>query len=134
MAKCSNCNGIGLVPSLVLGKFSGKPIPNCFTRCECNPEETEHYHRITPADFDYSMDWSQWRWVCQTYGKGDPGPDESVKEPVAEFRFEPDWLATPPVYQQDIDQLKGNLVSLRDVLKQHVNETRPKKKVDKKWQ
>ena len=36
--------------------------------------------------------------------------------------------------QQDIDQLKGNLISLRDALKQHVNETKPaNKKIVKKW-
>lgn len=77
---CSICNGTGLVSSPALGKFSGKPIPNCFTRCECNPEESESYHRIIPADFDFPISWDFHRWACQTYGNGDPGPDRSQEE------------------------------------------------------
>ncbi len=86
MGKCLICNGTGLAPSPVLGKFSGNPIPNCFTRCECNPEESEHYQRITPADFDFPMSWDFHRWVCQTYGKGDPGPDRPREEQQPEPR------------------------------------------------
>ena len=124
-SKCAICNGTGLVPSPVLGKFSGKLIPNAFTRCECNPEEMEHYHRITPDDFDYPMDWSQWRWVCQTYGKGDPGPDRPREEQQPE---RPQILKTTDHHH---DQLEGSLVSLRDILKQHVLESTKKRKTGK---
>lgn len=53
---CKKCNHTGLVHSKALGKFSGKPIPNSYALCECNPEEEiEHYRDIRPEDFDFPM-------------------------------------------------------------------------------
>ncbi len=122
---CERCNHTGLIPSLVLGKFSGKPIPNCFTKCECNQDEPDHYREITPVDFDFTVSWDFHRFICEQYGKGDPGPDEVPK--TSEDRS---IVPTPEKMpnQQRLDRLEGNLISLRDILKQHANEQKGKKR------
>lgn len=79
MDNCSICGGTGLVPSKALGKFSGKPIPNCFTKCECQKDEPEHYHPFRPEDFDFPMSYSFYRSLCQQHGWQDPGPDRPLE-------------------------------------------------------
>lgn len=72
--KCLKCGGRGLVPSTVLGKFSGKPIPNCFTKCECRKEEEhEYYPRFKPSDFDFPMSHG-WRSYIEEECTGKPLP------------------------------------------------------------
>ncbi len=117
MARCLICNGTGLVPSLVLGKFSGKPIPNAYTRCECNPEETEHYHKTTPDDFDFPISYDYYRWVCQTYGEGDPGPDR----PQEEQQPEPPRTVDQIIYHHITETHKPNE---RELATKRVRESR----------
>jgi len=80
MPKCSKCNGTGLVPSKVLGVFSGKLIPDCFTACECKQEEHEYLRQVKPSDFDFPMSYSYYRSLCQLHGWSDPG-DDRMPEP-----------------------------------------------------
>ena len=79
---CLKCGGSGLIPSKVLGKFSGKPIPNCWTHCECYEEEPEHCHELTPDDYDFPMSYS-FRSYIEERTTGKPLPAiESQQAPV----------------------------------------------------
>lgn len=85
--------------------------------------QDKHWHELTPASFDFPMSWTFHRFVSERYGKGDPGPLEPrpLVERVIELR--------PTVSDdQRIIQLQGNLTSLRDTLKEHVNQGKPKAK------
>jgi len=130
MTLCPKCGGSGLIPSPILGRFSGKPIPNCFTNCpECEREEAARYHRVTPDDFDFPVSWDFHRFIQDRYGRGDPGPERAPS-------FEREGQASTPerapsTSQYRLDQLQGNLISLRDMLKQHVNEAKPRREKSK---
>jgi len=79
---CSICNGKGLVPSKVLGKFSGKPIPNAWQDCLCREEEHEHYRRPRPSDWDFPMSDTFRGFSYEYCGLPDPGyiPPEPLKQ------------------------------------------------------
>ena len=115
-AKCPICNDTGLVPSKALGVFSGKPIPNCFSRCECNPEEEERYHPVKPSDYDYPVSYSYWRSLCKYHGWPDPG---SVEAPEPEKEIKPVFRPRP--IDKEIDQLKGGFIHLQTALNQHID-------------
>ncbi len=78
---CEKCNHTGLVPSKALGKFSGKPIPNCFSDCECKQQEDREYlYQYTPEMFDFPMSYDFYRSLCQQHSWPDPGPDRPQKQ------------------------------------------------------
>ncbi len=120
---CDICQGKGLIP---FKNKQGEVVPNAWQDCECKQPEQEHYHQVTPADFDFPISWDYYRSLCQYHGWPVPPPEPP---------FERDQQAStlgehqPPALprQADIDQLKGNLISLRDALKQHVLQTKPKR-------
>ncbi len=81
---------------------------------------------------DFPCSWTYYRAHCIEQHLFDPGDDRPDR------LIEPDRQVSPPRLgpdnnRQDIDQLKGNLVSLRDILKQHVTEAKSKKKIVKVW-
>lgn len=91
---CGKCNHTGLIPSRVLGKFSGKPIPNCLEDCECKDSIPEHYPPLSPSDFDFPMSYDFHRSLCNHHGWQDPGscelPEErSRKEAYAQLDEQP---------------------------------------------
>lgn len=121
---CPKCGGSGLGPSEVLGKFSGKPIPNCWTRCECNPEEQERYFPLRPDDIDYPVSYSYYRSMCQRYGWTDPGPDalhpqasDALHEPVEATIPESVWHRHQWQYLQQlraqVNYLNSKVTELR---------------------
>ena len=81
---CTICGGTGLVPSKVLGKFSGELIENCYTNCECRKEEPEYYREVRPEDFDFPMSYDCYRSLCHQHGWPDPGDDRPPEPPELE--------------------------------------------------
>ena len=72
-SKCSECGGTGLVPSKALGKFSGKPIPDCYSDCECKEERHDYYQPLRPEDFDFPMSDTFRAYSYEYCGQPDPG-------------------------------------------------------------
>ncbi len=116
--QCPRCK-----ETLIPFERNGKVVPNAWLPCKCFEEEPEHYHEITPNDFDFPVSWDMHRWICATYGKGDPGPDVA---PIAPTREVVRIIENTPSNRR-LDQLEGNLMSLRDILKEHVNQNIKKK-------
>jgi len=106
--KCSICNDTGLVPSKVLGVFSKKPIPNCWENCECR-DETEHYQRLRPSDFDFPMSETFRAFTYQYCNQPDPGlisePPETTPQ-VIEHRHSDMSHKDYDLLQQTANELK----------------------------
>lgn len=119
---CKICQGKQLIPFV---NKQGKIVSNAWQYCVCKQDEPEHFRETTPTDFDFPVSWDRHRWVEATYGKGDPGSD---MPPITSDnqKSSPLPMQTLPVLR--LSQVEGNLVSLRDILKQHVNEAKGKKK------
>ena len=123
----NKCDGSGLVPSKVLGKFSGKPIPNCFSDCECKGEEIEHYHPISPDDFDFPISYSFYRSLCQYHGWPDPGSDtlpERSEEPPTKQGIQP----APRELRDSLHKTQVYLNDLTNRLNKHIDASKQKGK------
>ena len=109
--RCPICNDKGLVPSKVLGKFSGKTIPNCYSRCKCNPE-IERYHRVRLSDFDFPMS-DAFRGFSYEYC-GMPDPAEVPETIKSEEQPEPVSIQEPwdKRQQYQVDQLRSQVLHL----------------------
>jgi len=121
--KCAICNGTGLVPSKVLGKFSGKPIPNCFSNCACREDEQEHYQQASPEDFDFPMSDTFRGFSYEYCGLPDPGytPKEEPVEPQSK---QEQWTQDQ---WESVQQIRAHNLFLQ----KKVNELLEKKRVDK---
>lgn len=117
---CPKCGGSGLLPF----EKNGRVIPNAWLDClECKRIESEHYRESTPDDFDFPCSDSFREFFSERV-------DNPRHEEAATFEREeqaPTPEKTPGASQYRLDQLQGNLISLRDILKQHVNETKPRR-------
>ena len=101
---CKKCNHTGLVPSKVLGKFSGKPISNCFEDCECKLSIHHDLTRLKPEDFDFPVSYEYHRMLAQRHGWDDPGID---KLPAIEERpLKPSQGTSSQVYKPFIKKKK----------------------------
>jgi len=126
-AYCKKCNHTGLVPSRVLGKFSGKPIPNCFTRCECN-QETDHYQPVNIEDFDFPMS-DTFRGHSYEYcGQVDPasmGDNEFPprEEPIS-YKVEHIRSYVAPHLSEKITQLETDVSGLKKGYHSHSDKKR----------
>ena len=89
MRECSfnQCDGSGLIPF----EKNSKIIPNVWLHCDCHPvyglnPEPEHYHKVTPDDYDFPMSSDFRAWTYQYCGVPDPGyiPDEQVSPPATQ--------------------------------------------------
>ncbi len=142
LTTCSICKGFGRVhPRLTdkvdysrlvychcqggaFGERQGKPASRLLP-----PPEPDHYTEITPTDFDYPCSDTFRGYYFERYAGHDPGRQvpSSMNEPSKSTPLIEDM----PPDSRRIDQLEGNLISLRDALKQHVNESRPSKRKDR---
>ena len=121
---CEKCNHTGLLPSKVLGKFSGKPIPNCFTNCECRDElerqEEDHYHPVRPEDFDFPISYDHYRSLCQLHGWHDPGSQyPSEPEPATERIV----YHTHHLNSKDLDRIDQTVLRVGHLEKKIINLT-----------
>ncbi len=86
------------------------------------------YIRRPPFDDETMREIDQARARLEAYRlKGRPYPvlKEETEQPI-----QPEIKVEAPITRR-LNQLEGNLISLRDTLKQHVNEAKGKKKVSK---
>ncbi len=125
--KCPICKDTGLVPSKVLGKFSGKPIPNCFTNCECRNDEIEYHNPRKATDFDFPMSYDFYRSLCRHHEWPDPGsdrpqePEEQVSQVVEHIHRHSD------MGKKEFDLLQQTVLKV-DHLEKRLNERKPGKK------
>ena len=130
--KCSICNDKGIVPSKILGVFSGKPIPNCFSVCACKEGEFDDYQERRPDDFDFAMSYNSYRSLCQQHGWTDPGPDrppepEEVKPQVVEHIVRHSQMGS-----KEFDQLQQTIREVKN-LRDKVTELQAKRKPRSKY-
>ncbi len=104
----------------------------------CSEPKAGGYREKRPEDFDFPVSHDFHRFICQEYGHGDPGDNETARRdggmvdtadlrPAAEKR-ESSNLSLGTDHR--IDRLQGELVSLRDSLSSHM---KPRKKIVPKW-
>jgi len=120
---CPLCNGKGFVPSKILGKFSGKPIAGCFSRCECQEDDHNYLPYLRREDFDFPCSYA-WRSYYEEQATGKClEPIEQVSPPAgkAPVLDKPEWERHRWAY---IEQLAGQV----RVLNSKVTELRAKKK------
>ncbi len=111
MRTCSlnKCDGSGLIP---FRNKNGLLIKNCWVDCECNQDEPDHYHMVSPEDIDYPISYDYYRSLCQHHGWGDLDncePPEPIREaPQLNLK------ALSAIEWDDFQQTKGRLLHLEN--------------------
>jgi len=115
------CDGTGLVP---LTK-DGKVIPFAWVHCDCHPiyglnPEPEHYHPVSPEDYDFPLSDTYRAWTYEHCNVPDPAASVSHTDMTEiEDRIEQLELMTsqpgqiPQRFQNEIKQLKAQLLYLQ---------------------
>lgn len=114
---CEKCNHTGLVPSKALGKFSGKPIPNCFSDCECKGDSHDYDYPLKPEDFDFPMSSTFRAFSFQYCGWPDPGyipPEAQPNSPKEVIHSHSDIGKKEFALLQKVDYLEKRLKERSD--------------------
>ena len=103
------CDGTGLIP---LTK-DGKVIPFAWVHCDCHPiyglnPEPEHYHPVSPEDYDFPLSDTYRAWTYEHCGIPDPGYAPSREKIQRQVK-----PMTKPA-QDEIQKLKAEINHLQN--------------------